>query len=292
MKVRGALAPPVVEVDLRATRNRIRRLRRYVDSNLLHEDDFICTAQEQCRGSCRPGDAFREGTMSHVGRCFDLSVDDKPLRIVVVGQEAGLPKDRQLQHLASRVSLDDRYHQIHDSAGLKRRYYTESGHQGRNPHMRGTTSALRVLFGKGPGADHAGEFVQPVAGKPFHIFDGFALVNRLLCSAGPPNTNQGHPTGTMLRNCGPHFAATMSILQPTLVISQGAKAAKGVDQLFPPDHRHGKYLHEAHADWGRVVVCTFSHPSAHGSVRWGDRFDAPYLVDVVTPTLIEAKSLV
>ena len=164
--------------------------------------------------------------MSHVGRRFDLRVDGRPLRIVVVGQESGLPKDPQLQRLASRVSLDDRYLQIHDSAGVKRRYYTEPGHQGRNPHMRGTTSALRVIFGKGLGADHAGEFIHPAGGKPFHIFDGFALVNRLLCSAGPPQSSQGRPTRTMFQNCATHFAATMSILQPTLVISQGRAVAK------------------------------------------------------------------
>src|SRR4051812_9461475 len=83
-----------IEVDLRAARNRINRLRKYVTSTLLNQDGFICTAQERCRSSCRPGDGFREGTMSHVGRRFDLSVDNKPLRIVVVGQESGLPKDR------------------------------------------------------------------------------------------------------------------------------------------------------------------------------------------------------
>jgi hypothetical protein len=36
------------------------------------------------------------------------------------------------------------------------------------------------------------------------------------------------------------------------------------------------------------MVCSFSHPSAHGSVRWGDKLDAPYLVDVVVPTIRKA----
>lgn len=156
--------------------------------------------------------------------------------------------------------------------------------------MRGTRSAFRVLLGKGLGADHAGEFIHPERGKPFHVFDGFALVNRLLCSAGPPGSSQGRPTRTMFENCGSHFAATMSILEPTLVISQGGAVAKWVDQLFPRDHSHGEYLHEAHTEHGRVLVCTFSHPSAHGSLRWGDRLDAPYLTDVVAPTLTLAMS--
>lgn len=289
--VRRASQTPSIEVDLGATRNRIARLRRYVEANLLSHDEFICTAVDECRSSCRAGDAFREGTMSHVGKHFDLRLDGRPLRIVVVGQESGLPTDPKLSRLDSHVGLVDRYLQIHDGAGLDRRYYREADHLGRNPHMRGTTSALRIVLRKGLGSDHPGEFVHPVHGRPFHIFDGFALVNRLLCSAGPPTTSQGRPTRTMLRNCGSHFAATMSILQPTLVISQGKKAAEGVDQLFPRDVPHGPYLHEAHTDYGKAVVCTFSHPSSHGATRWGDRVDAPYLTGVVTPTLTEALAL-
>jgi hypothetical protein len=282
----------VVDVDLRGTRNRLGRLRKYVEANLLNQGDFVCAAQEGCRSSCRPGDSFREGTMSHVGRRFDLRLDGKPLRIVVVGQESGWPKDPQLQPLARRVSLDDRYRHIHGTTGLQRRYYAEADHPARSTHMRGTTSALRLIFGKGLGSDHAGEFIRPRSGKVFHLFDGFAMVNRLLCSAGPPQTSQGRPTSTMFRNCRSHFAATMAILEPTLLISQGRLVGKWVNQLLPPDHAHGTYLHEAHREYGRVLVCTFSHPSAHGSLRWGDRLDAPYLTDVVAPTLDKAVSLV
>jgi hypothetical protein len=280
-----------IEVDLRATRNRINRLHHYVTSTLLDQDGFICPALEHCRNSRKPGDAFREGTMSHVGKRFDLHLNGRPLRIAVVGQESGWPKDSKLQHLARQVTMEDRYRQIHDANGLTRRYYTEPGHLGRNPHMRGTTSALRVLLGAGLGPDHAGEFVHPARGRPFHIFDGFALVNRLLCSAGPPDSSQGRPTATMFRNCEPHFASTMAILEPTLVISQGRKVAKRVDQVFPREVAHGQFLHEAQAGYGKVLVCTFSHPSSHGVTRWGDRLDAPYLTEVVTPTLTEALTL-
>lgn len=282
----------MIEVDARATRSRARRLRGYVEANLLEQEEFICASYEACFASRRPGDDFREGTMSHVGRRFDLRLDGKPLRIVVVGQESGRPNDSVLQPLARRVTLDDRYRQIHDGAGLQRRYYTEPGHLGRNPHMRGTTSALRIIFGMGLGSDHSGEFVQPAHGKPFHLFDGFALVNRLLCSAGPPRSSQGRPTSTMFKNCGTHFAATMSILEPTLIISQGRAVTRWVDQLITPEETHSQYLHGARLNNRRVLVCKFSHPSAHGSLRWGDRLDAPYLTDVVVPTLSQAVSLV
>ena len=281
----------MIDVDLKATRSRLGKLRRYVDTHLLDQGEFICSMFDACGSSRHPGDDFREGTMSHVGKRFDLSLDGKPLRVVVVGQESGWPKDPQQQLLARRVTLEDRYRQIHDGTGLKRRYYTEPGHPGRNPHMRGTTSALRVIFGKGLGTDFPGEFVEPAHGKPFHIFDAFALVNRLLCSAGPPQSSQGRPSSRMFKNCGSHFAATMSILEPTLVIVQGKAVARWVNPVLTPNKTHDEYLHEAQLGQRSVLVCTFSHPSAHGSIRWGDRLDAAYLSAVVVPTLSRALDL-
>jgi hypothetical protein len=122
--------------------------------------------------------------MSHVGRHFDLEIGGRPLRIVIVGQESGWPKGPGARRRGRRVTLEKRYEIVHDVTGQERRYYAEPGHPGRNPHMRGTTQALRIIFGKGPGTRFEDEFVTPSKGRAFHIFDGFALVNRLLCSAG------------------------------------------------------------------------------------------------------------
>ena len=44
--------------------------------------------------------------------------------------------------------------------------------------MRGTTLPRRLLLGREPGTDAEGERLLDG-----HIFDGFALVNFLLCSA-------------------------------------------------------------------------------------------------------------
>lgn len=277
-----------IEVDLPATRRRIVKLRNYVATNLLIEDTFICPHHTECRNSRKPGDAFREGVMSHVGRHFDLYVDGNPLRIVVVGQESGWPRGPGARKQGRRVSLDDRYTAIHDISGRKRRYYSEQDHPGRNPHMRGITSALRVIFGQGLGVDYDDEFVFPSNGRPFHIFDGFALVNRLLCSAGPRDSSQGRPTPTMFQRCLEHFKATASILEPTLVILQGGQVRKWTESVFAPSRSYGDHLYETRLDGRRLLVCTFSHPSAHGALRWGDILEAPYLTNVVVPTLNDA----
>ncbi|WP_416957896.1 hypothetical protein ACNKF0_09745 [Nocardioides sp. T5] len=280
-----------VSVDLRATRSRIARLNRYVESNLLSDGQFICPSYQQCRNSRHQGGAFREGIMSHVGRRFDLTLDGEPLRIAVVGQESGLAKGPSAARYLSGVTMETRYQQVVNGSGLAHRYYAQDGYPGRNPHMRGTTTALRLLLGTGLGTDYEGEFVLPTKGRRFHLFDGFALVNRLLCSAGPPGGSQGRPTGTMARNCGAHFSATLSILEPTIVILQGTKVAKWATGVLAPERVHTEHLYEAILDGRRVVVCRFSHPSAHGTIRWGDRPDAPYVANVVAPTLQAALQL-
>lgn len=276
-----------ISVDLGATRRRVRRLRRYVERGLLDQGEFLCPHFDACRASIAAGDQFREGTMSHVGRRFDLVRDGEPLRVVVVGQESGLSNDPWAMW-DRKVSLAARYQQVHDVSGLQKRYYASDGYPGRNPHMRGTTSALRVVFGRDPGIDHAGEWVQPLNGARFHLFDGFALVNRLLCSAGSVGTSQGRPTRTMFSNCAEHFAATIAILEPTLVIVQGSSVARWVNMVYEPERVVSPNLHEARVGELRTMVCTFSHPSARGAVRWGDQPDAEYIQQVVTPTLQRA----
>jgi hypothetical protein len=102
-----------VEIDAAATQQRIALLRRYVAGHLLREETFICPHFAECRRSRRPGDTFREGIMSHVGKRFDLRIEGRPLRIVVVGQESGWSKGPGAQKRRRLVSLDARYHAVH-----------------------------------------------------------------------------------------------------------------------------------------------------------------------------------
>lgn len=122
--------------------------------------------------------------------------------------------------------------------------------------MRGTTSALRIIFGKGLGTAWKDEWVHPVNGRPFHIFDGFALVNRLLCSASPPQSSQRRPTGTMLANCRVHLQATLRILEPALVVLQAGFVARSVATALPVVRRHGEYLYASSCTQSRALVCT------------------------------------
>src|SRR3954470_7983728 len=143
--------------------------------------------------------------MHHVGSRYDLTRGDKPLRIIVVGQEYG--------HGPEFVTLAARNEMILNKSAVQSRFRAGAGFPARNPHMRGCTNLLRLIFGVGLGSDYAGEFLV-VDDKRVHVFECFALVNFLLCSAvaigcGGVVSEQlggkpGRSTKTMRTNCSGH----------------------------------------------------------------------------------------
>ena len=268
-----------LEADPRATRRRITRFRRYMDEHVLGPDGFVCSRFNECRRSRRQGDRFFQGQLSHVGHRYDLSLNGRPLRIVVVGQEYAFNSIVDGRLKRRRVTLDERYRMVTGGTGLQKRDVSADGYPSRNPHMRGTTKALRLLFGTGLGSDIEGEWIAPDHGPAFHIFDGFALVNRLLCSAGLPGHGQGRSTRTMRANCLEHFNASLRILEPTVLILQGEGVQSWTEDALSDEEPITPYLSWAQHAGGRALVCRFSHPSARGGKRWGDRTDSPYLLD-------------
>ena len=131
------------------TRKRLRLLQEYVRANLLAEDgSFICSRYAECRAS-RAAFPFHEGQMNHVGRHYDLEVDGIAMRIVVLGQEYG--QARECVDLAGRSAMLD--------------VSARAGFRGRNPHMKGVTSTMRLLLGREPGEDEEGE----------RLFDGLRI---------------------------------------------------------------------------------------------------------------------
>ena len=202
----------------------------------------------------------------------------RPLRIVVVGQEVAGKGKR-------RITMPERYAGVHDGSGLARRFDGDGEHLRRNPHMRGTTLALKTIFGIS-GTDHATEFLY-LGGENAHIFDCFALVNRLLCAAHLEGTSTGKATTTMLNNCERHFRATLEILEPTIVVIQGIKVWRWSQNILVPVKQRGPTLVECDLDGRRVMVATFTHPSAWGSDRW-DSPHSTYFKEIVRPALRQA----
>lgn len=277
------------DADAERSADRRRQLNSYFRDNVLDGNDFVCASWGPCANSIAPGCTFTEGQLSHIGRHYDLSKDGQELRVVVVGQEVGGRGN-------ARISMQERSKVVHEGSGLTRRFESEPGRQRRNPHMRGTTLALRELFGLPPTGEHHDEFIA-ANGKRVHMFDCFALINRLLCAAHLLNaktgarTSTGKPTRTMLRNCDRHFRATLEILEPTVVVVQGVKVWRWSQDVLVPIKSRGKGLWECELSGRRVVVAPFTHPSSWGTDRW-DSPTSPYFVDVVRPALRRARAIV
>jgi hypothetical protein len=249
-------------------------LDQYLSANILAAR-CVCQHYKSCRAS-HPH-KFYEGQLHHVGQYYDLESDGVPLRIVVVGQESG--------HEPARVSSRDRYERVM-SAGRDRHFLAGGGYPARNPHMKGTTSALRLLFGLPLGTDYRSEDLD-VDGSHCHLFDAFALVNYLLCSAvGNDGTMRGQATETMKANCRGHFREALRILEPSVVVVQGeAFWSSCVSGSFDSVTHLAHDIHEARLGASKMYVAAFAHPSAGPPKNWGANDRTPYLLGRVKPSL-------
>lgn len=276
--------------DSQATSRRIGQLQAYFDEQVLRDGRFICSSYEACKGS-HPG-TFYAGQLPHIGEHYDLTRNGAPFRIVVVGQEYG--------HQHEHVDLTSRRTMIVNGSARDSRFVAVQGFPARNPHMKGCTNVLRLLFGKDPGTDREGEFVA-LGDESVHVFDCFALANFLLCSAVPlveiSNESQPHvikiagkrgeSTRTMQHNCARHFKATLEILEPTVIVLQG----RGVFQWIRTQRIFGSLLaddvvRQSVSVNGRAIqVLAFTHPSARGAHNWGRNDRTAYLREVVAPTV-------
>jgi uracil-DNA glycosylase len=155
--------------------------------------------------------------------------------------------------------------------------------------MRGTTSLLRLLFGGEPGVDQGGEMLD----DGIHLFDAFALVNYLLCTAtgrevfaddkfrGAP---RGRSTGAMHRNCGAHLVRVLELLEPTIIVAQGSNVRRWLaDALGLPSD--GPLVETVAVLGAPVMLVNLIHPSAPSAHWWGRSATSEYLRSVVRPTL-------
>ncbi len=257
------------------TAERRQALEAYLTANVLGAE-FTCRHYEACRSS--HAGTFYEGQLHHVGRFYDVVSGGVPFRVVVVGQEYG--------EGPARVSCEARYHVVMGT-GLGQRFKAGDGYTARNPHMKGTTSVLRLLFGIRLGADHDSEFLT-IGGERCHIFEVFALVNYLLCSA--VHTDQGtrgQATPTMKKNCQEHFRKALEILEPVVIVVQGKSFWRWVRGAFDEVTQEAKDLPVYIVRLGSIqaFVAVFTHPSARFPHNWGANDHTPYLRQTMEPSV-------
>ena len=170
-------------------------------------------------------------------------------------------------------------------SGIGHRFMAGNGYPARNPHMRGTTSLLRLIFGIPLGTDHESEFIM-IDGKRVHIFDAFALVNYLLCSAvATDGGKRGMATRTMKRNCRGHFREVMRVLEPSLVVVQGKTFWVSIREAFDRVSQETEHVFRARLGTAETLVAVFTHPSAHFPYNWGANHQTQYLLGTVAPAI-------
>ena len=267
------------------TAERIRLLDDYMASHVIDDRHFVCSSARACMAS--HAGQFFEGQLHHVGTHYDLMMDDRPLRIAVVGQEYG--------NGPAFVSREDRTRDVVIVTGYGKRFRSDGTHEARNPHMRGTTSLLRLLFGRQPGTDYTGELLN-LDGKQVHLFEAFALTNFLLCSAidagqGTVGSKRGKSTSTIQKNCTRHFREVLRILEPTVVIAQGKGVRTWLNAALSGVSPVTTNLEQAEVHGHNFLLATFSHPSVPSGENWGSDERRPYLMNVVAPTVSAILSL-
>lgn len=304
-------AKMIARADEARTAERWNALQAYFAASVLDGDRFVCRHEAACKAS--HGGRFIEGQLHYLGKHFDLTLVDAsngilnsnpsipsrvipsdavplhaaplytvPLRVVIVGQEVGggEPHETMAERRARVLSV-----------ARDHRFKREAEHPGRNQHMKGVTNVLRLLFGNGLGTDYAGEFLTFEDGSRHHIFECFALVNYLICSAisADPNarSRRGESTTVMRRNCNEHFRAVLERLQPTVIVVEGKsiwpfvrRAFDGVEQ----DDENDTLFHVRIAE-REAWALSLTHPSAMHPHNWGSNEHMPYLLQRVVPAV-------
>jgi hypothetical protein len=191
-----------------------------------------------------------KGPLRHLGKKYDLTINGKSIRIMVVGQELG--------HRENSLKLNENC-----DAKMERekvRQYNQ-----RSDRMKGTTDVLRIFFRKYLGTDSDSEYLTFSNGKSCHMFDAFSFVNYSLCSALKKEKGMaGNSTPILKTNCQQHFLKVLEILEPNIIIVQDRSLWKMVEKSFENiKYLSGRYpVGQAVINGKTVLIALLLYPSA------------------------------
>lgn len=261
---------PLFTMDTAATARRLAALDAYYSAAVLNGDRFVCSAAAACESSAaKPGLGFFEAQGSSVSPHYDVTEDGRATRVLVVPMETGRER--------SRVSIRERTAEI---LQLRDRPWRQW-----NPHMRGVGLALRLAFGRGAAEDPEG-LTLPTAEGPVHVLEAYAMANLLLCSAVQLDTVNSRSTPVMRSNCARHLGATVDILEPTLVITQGVTVSGPFGSLVQVVEQHSPSVATCERGGRRFIWVDLKHPT----YLW-DWLARPYLHEVVVPAVTLGRAL-
>jgi len=233
-------------------------LETYIEANLVTASkQFVCSS---CTAICIPSTAGKEfiaGEMPHFGDYFSLRTDHgAPVRVVVMGQERGVPRERDERvgaRGASAVTVAERTKYVE---GFRPR-----GVRKPNSHINGTVFGLAAVFG-----NTGDEEYIIVDGQRVHVLDAFVLTNSTLCSAVDKSTGRAKASPQMKDACVRHARATLEILDPTVLIVQGGAARAAVEAALGCTLRNEQPI--ALRPDGAATAILLPHPTSQGATNW------------------------
>ena len=168
-------------------------LKMLYDERRISVDEFSCCHQESCK-EASPDRELTTGAEAHVGRRYG-----DPIRLVIVSLDTGGGASE-----AHGENLEARRCNIE-----KQRY------ENTNPHMRGTIAVLQSIYGSGDEGD---------------LLQRFAMINSAKC-AGRDKDKSVVPD-QLYKNCRDHGLAELGVLDPELIVAQGARARSMIKCQF------------------------------------------------------------
>ena len=210
------------------------QLQAFYAYNRLRVHDFDCQHAQACAEAA--GCELNRGSEAHVGARYG-----EALRVVVVSLDTGgkgEPMDGRRETIEKLYRLDG--NTLH-----------------MNPHMRGTTKLLKVIYGIESDTDGG------------NLFELYAMTNAAKCSRGDPNSSAKVPRD-LYQNCSDYVAPELTCLAPELIVTQGKEAREALDAGQGLSDAHQKILD----DWVKGL-------SAAEDVRaWLQSLATEYLMTV------------
>jgi hypothetical protein len=227
-----------------------------MDTEIFNDSTFLCSCYKDCKSS--HNSLLYKGPLRHLGKKYDLTINGKSIRIMVVSQE--------LSHREKFIAFNENC-----DAKMERekvRQYNQ-----RNDRMKGTTDVLRIFFRKYLGTDSDSEYLTFSNGKNCHMFDAFSLVNYLLCSVQKGDKGMTrNSTSIMKTNCQQHFRKVVEILEPNIIIVQDKSSWRTVEKSFE-NIKYMSYRYpvgQAVINGDTVFIALLLYPSARNN---GNKFN-------------------
>lgn len=235
------------KVDREKTEHRIKLLNKYYKKHGLNACDFRCCKYSTCEKSQNENTnkQFSGGTAA-VMPFYDVMYNNIPIRVFVIGKETGYMKNMAM--------------------GIAKDFETNNlivlnciNWEKKNNHIKGTLSILQKIYNI----------------KTKYIYSSYALSNLLRCSFQTvekfKNRSRTKDTQKMRDNCVEHLIKEIKILDPTIVITQGAWAIKNNFFTNVLKENFGNYstvkLNESNGKYGLYKFNDFHCITTHHPAR-------------------------